>query len=60
LYRKTIPHPGFEILKKIAEEKEKKKFGYWIFTSNVDGQFQVGGERRGRGNEGQEGRGRGR
>jgi hypothetical protein len=41
LYRKTIPHPGFEILKKIAEEKEKKKFGYWIFTSNVDGQFQV-------------------
>ena len=40
LYRKTHPHKGFSILKKWAEEKE---FGYFVFTSNVDGHFQKSG-----------------
>jgi len=40
LYRKTIPHKGFSILKKWAE---LKKGNYFIFTSNVDGQFQKAG-----------------
>ncbi len=40
LYRKTIPHKGFSILKKWAEQK---KSNYFIFTSNVDGQFQKAG-----------------
>ncbi len=37
LYRKTQPHEGFYILKKLGESK---KGGYFVFTSNVDGQFQ--------------------
>lgn len=40
LYRKTIPHKGFTRLLKIAENK---KGGYFVFTSNVDGQFQKAG-----------------
>lgn len=40
LYRKTVPHEGFAILKKWAEAMPK---GYSIFTSNVDGQFQKAG-----------------
>ena len=40
LYRKTQPHEGFYILKKLGE---KKKGGYFVFTSNVDGQFQKAG-----------------
>ncbi len=40
LYRKTIPHKGFEIL---FELTKKKKNNYFIFTSNVDGQFQKAG-----------------
>ncbi len=40
LYRKTIPHGGFKELLKIANSK---KGGYFIFTSNVDGQFQKAG-----------------
>lgn len=40
LYRKTIPHNGFNLLLKIAKQKE---FGYFVFTSNVDGQFQRAG-----------------
>lgn len=40
LYRETIPHRGFEILKRIAQTKEH---GYFVFTSNVDGQFQKAG-----------------
>jgi NAD-dependent SIR2 family protein deacetylase len=40
LYRNTIPHEGFTILRKIAAEKPS---GYFVFTSNVDGQFQKAG-----------------
>jgi len=40
LYRNTIPHHGFEILKRWGESKPN---GYNIFTSNVDGQFQKAG-----------------
>ena len=40
LYRNTIPHEGFHILKKWAKEKEN---GAFVFTSNVDGQFQKAG-----------------
>lgn len=40
LYRKTNPHIGFKILKKWADRKEGN---YFIFTSNVDGQFQKAG-----------------
>ena len=39
LYRKTVPHAGFGILKKWADAKK----GSWVFTSNVDGQFQKAG-----------------
>ena len=37
LYRKTIPHKGFDLLLKWGESKPG---GYFVFTSNVDGQFQ--------------------
>ncbi len=40
LYRKTNPHQGFYILKKLGE---KKNNNYFVFTSNVDGQFQKAG-----------------
>lgn len=40
LYRKTQPHKGFEILLRIAREKP---LGYFVFTSNVDGQYQKAG-----------------
>ncbi len=40
LYRKTEPHEGFYILRKLGESK---KGGYFVFTSNVDGQFQKAG-----------------
>lgn len=39
LYRKTIPHVGFGTLKKWADSKKAS----WVFTSNVDGQFQKAG-----------------
>ncbi len=39
LYRETLPHAGFSKLLEIAKEKED----YFIFTSNVDGQFQKAG-----------------
>jgi NAD-dependent SIR2 family protein deacetylase len=42
LYRETIPHKGFNILFKWAQSKPR---GYFIFTSNVDGQFQKAGFR---------------
>ena len=38
LYRKTIPHRGFSILKKWVENRP-----FFIYTSNVDGQFQKAG-----------------
>ena len=37
LYRQTVPHAGFGILHKWAK---RMQLGSWIFTSNVDGQFQ--------------------
>ncbi len=40
LYRNTLPHPGFEILRRWAGRLEH---GAFIFTSNVDGQFQKAG-----------------
>jgi NAD-dependent SIR2 family protein deacetylase len=40
LYRRTIPHCGFEILRHIAD---RMPHGAFIFTSNVDGQFQKAG-----------------
>jgi len=40
LYRRTVPHAGFGLLRKWASEKPH---GCSIFTSNVDGQFQVAG-----------------
>lgn len=40
LYRDTMPHKGFGMLLECAKEK---KGGYFVFTSNVDGQFQKAG-----------------
>jgi len=40
LYRRTVPHDGFSLLLELAE---KKPDGYFVFTSNVDGQFQAAG-----------------
>jgi NAD-dependent SIR2 family protein deacetylase len=37
LYRQTAPHPGFRQLLEIGIAK---RAGYFVFTSNVDGQFQ--------------------
>ncbi len=37
LYRNTTPHNGFGILRRWAEEKKS----HFVFTSNVDGQFQA-------------------
>ncbi|WP_200762478.1 SIR2 family NAD-dependent protein deacylase [Nitrosophilus alvini] len=39
LYRKTEPHEGFYKLLSIAKSKKD----YFVFTSNVDGQFQKAG-----------------
>ena len=40
LYRQTIPHQGFD---KLFELGKQKQYGYFIFTSNIDGQFQKAG-----------------
>jgi len=40
LYRDTTPHRGFT---KLLELSKTKKYGSFIFTSNVDGQFQKAG-----------------
>ncbi len=40
LYRRTVPHDGF---RKLLEWATKKTEGYFVFTSNVDGQFQQAG-----------------
>jgi NAD-dependent SIR2 family protein deacetylase len=40
LYRATVPHAGFGILRKWASSM---KHGAFVFTSNVDGQFQNAG-----------------
>ena len=39
LYRDTTPHHGFYLLKELVSQKKD----YFIFTSNVDGQFQKAG-----------------
>lgn len=40
LYRKTVPHDGFRILREIASQK---LHGAFVFTSNVDGHFHAAG-----------------
>ena len=40
LYRRTAPHEGFEILRGIGDSMPH---GAFVFTSNVDGQFQKAG-----------------
>lgn len=40
LYRETIPHDGFKLLLDYVQEKNNN---YFVFTSNVDGQFQKAG-----------------
>lgn len=40
MYRNTKPHPGFEMLGKLGQSMLQ---GMWVFTSNVDGQFQKAG-----------------
>jgi NAD-dependent SIR2 family protein deacetylase len=40
LYRRTQPHPGFELLRRWGQRMAR---GMWVFTSNVDGQFQKAG-----------------
>lgn len=40
LYRHTVPHPGFAILRALGE---RMRHGSFVFTSNVDGQFQRAG-----------------
>ncbi len=40
LYRATTPHPGFELLRTWASRMRQ---GAFVFTSNVDGQFQKAG-----------------
>jgi NAD-dependent SIR2 family protein deacetylase len=40
LYRRTIPHPGFALLRSWATGKQR---GGFVFTSNVDGHFQRSG-----------------
>ena len=40
LYRDTVPHEGF---KQLLNLSNTKKFGSFVFTSNVDGQFQKAG-----------------
>jgi NAD-dependent SIR2 family protein deacetylase len=40
LYRGTVPHEGFQVLKHWGAAMPH---GCWVFTSNVDGQFQSAG-----------------
>ncbi len=39
LYRETQPHEGFSLMLALARQKEE----WFVFTSNVDGQFQKAG-----------------
>jgi NAD-dependent SIR2 family protein deacetylase len=43
LYRSTRPHEGFAILRRWAR---RKMAGSFVVTSNVDGQFRHGSNRR--------------
>lgn len=40
LYRETVPHAGFRVLQRWAD---RVRHGGWVYTSNVDGQFQKAG-----------------
>jgi NAD-dependent SIR2 family protein deacetylase len=40
LYRDTIPHEGFKLLRELCQSKGND---YFVVTSNVDGQFQKAG-----------------
>lgn len=40
LYRATVPHEGFTILRRFSESMER---GAYVYTSNVDSQFQRAG-----------------
>lgn len=40
LYSSTLPHAGFEIIRRWGEQLPQ---GYFVFTSNVDGHFQRAG-----------------
>lgn len=40
LYRRTLPHPGFGLLRELGQAL---RHGLFVFTSNVDGQFQRAG-----------------
>ncbi|WP_018500274.1 SIR2 family NAD-dependent protein deacylase [Parafrankia discariae] len=40
LYRATVPHAGFDVLRRWGA---RLPGGMWVFTSNVDGQFQRAG-----------------
>lgn len=40
LYRATVPHRGFDVLRRWAESMP---YGSFVFTSNVDGHFQAAG-----------------
>ena len=40
LYRTTVPHEGFSVLRRLAETMTR---GCYVYTSNVDGQFQRAG-----------------
>ncbi len=40
LYRDTVPHDGFKLLLELVKSKNEN---YFVFTSNVDGQFQKAG-----------------
>lgn len=40
LYRNTLPHAGYKLMLEFAK---KLSGGYFVFTSNVDGQFQKAG-----------------
>jgi NAD-dependent SIR2 family protein deacetylase len=40
LYRETVPHEGFQLLRRFGESMAH---GVFVYTSNVDGQFQKAG-----------------
>jgi len=40
LYRATVPHEGFQVLRRLTA---RMRHGAFVFTSNVDGQFQRAG-----------------
>lgn len=44
LYRRTVPHAGFQLLRAISN---RMAHGAYVFTSNVDGQFQKAGFKEG-------------